>query len=261
MNVRFKTMLLFSFSILVWPGFTVNHFANSNSAILFTNMEIAPSWAPPGSNPCTYNNSYYFSDPRDGKKYRQVQIGTQCWMAQNLDFGLQVDNMEQNPNLIVEKTCYQNFQGNCVKYGALYTWEEAMNNLPCPAGQECQGICVPGWHVPSDKEWQILERQLEISIDSEKNGWRGNEAGKILLIKKNEMEKSIGTDKVGFSAKGGGTAVSGWFFYEGRSAYFWTSTRFSESGAIHRSLYSEYEGIYKNSGDIKLGFSLRCVKD
>ncbi len=99
------------------------------------------------------------TDVRDGKTYKTVKIGEQTWMAENLNF----DN--------TGSYCYANKQENCDKYGRLYTWEAAKN------------VCPTGWHLPTEEEWQQLEKYLGMT-DSEltKNDtWRGTDQGKRLI--------------------------------------------------------------------------------
>jgi hypothetical protein len=44
-----------------------------------------------------------FTDPRDGKSYQTTQIGTQCWMAENLEYGMTIDELTpQTDNCVAE---------------------------------------------------------------------------------------------------------------------------------------------------------------
>jgi uncharacterized protein (TIGR02145 family) len=89
------------------------------------------------------------SDPRDGQTYQVVKVGTQWWMARNLNFA---------GALGTTGVCYGNDQGNCGFYGHLYTWAEAMNGASSSASSPSgvQGVCPVGWHFPSGAEWNSL---------------------------------------------------------------------------------------------------------
>ena len=96
-------------------------------------------------------------DPRDGQWYTTAQIGSQFWMAENLNNGIKIDSLtEQTDNGIIEKYCcrpYRDYPGGCDKVGGLYQWDEAMNYS---TAEGTQGICMPGWHIPTDNDWQKL---------------------------------------------------------------------------------------------------------
>lgn len=99
-----------------------------------------------------------FEDERDGQTYRTVKIGTQIWMAENLNF--KVGN----------SACYDDEKSNCTKYGRLYTWGAAIDSVGkygenakgCGNGEHCtpippvRGICPEGWHLPDTTEWRVL---------------------------------------------------------------------------------------------------------
>ncbi len=82
-----------------------------------------------------------FTDPRDGRIYNYVTIGSQVWMATNLDY----DTLNGTGSAY-----YQNSAGN-KKFGRYYTWALAKQVAP------------PGWHLPSKAEWQLLIDYLSAS--------------------------------------------------------------------------------------------------
>ena len=84
---------------------------------------------------------------QDGNYYKVVKIGTQIWMAENLNVGSQIPLAnDQIDNGIIEKYCYYDVTKNCDIYGGLYQWYEAMQYNPGDAGiiGKTQGIC-PVW--------------------------------------------------------------------------------------------------------------------
>jgi len=94
------------------------------------------------------------TDIRDNKQYATVKLGARCWMATNLNFGNTIPSSEmQLDNCINEKYCYNNTASNCISYGGLYQWDEMMRYDNMPAAQ---GFCPPGWHVPTENEWDAL---------------------------------------------------------------------------------------------------------
>jgi uncharacterized protein (TIGR02145 family) len=85
--------------------------------------------------------------------YKIVKIGTQTWMAENLNTGREISlsSVPQN-NGIVEKWCY-----DCKVYGGLYFWDEVIQYHPeglTPGFT--QGICPVGWHIPTVPECDML---------------------------------------------------------------------------------------------------------
>lgn len=93
-------------------------------------------------------------DPRDGSSYPTVQIGSRCWMAINLNFGSYIfSTAMQRDNCVPEKYCLDNITSNCTSLGGLYQWDEVMNYSTT---SEERGLCMPGWHIPSENEWNAL---------------------------------------------------------------------------------------------------------
>jgi uncharacterized protein (TIGR02145 family) len=180
------------------------------------------------------------TDIRDNKTYPTVQIGTQCWMAANLNRGTQiVSSQVQFDNCTDEKYCFGNDAAKCSKYGGLYQWDEMMRYDDTPAGQ---GLCPPGWHIPTDNEWTVLC-----------NFYNGNGfAGKPLQD----------TIVSGFRALTGGVFYlnSSWSFAD-FAVLFWTSTPWGPAKAVSHGLniYDFSVSLYPSSR--ANAFPIRCLKD
>jgi uncharacterized protein (TIGR02145 family) len=96
----------------------------------------------------------YLTDLRDNKVYPTVQIGSQCWMAANLNFGTGIlSTLNQRDNCTIEKYCWNDNGLNCANYGGLYQWDELMQYSET---EGIQGLCPPGWHIPTETDWNQL---------------------------------------------------------------------------------------------------------
>lgn len=126
-----------------------SYVASSSSLTVIDSAECAQV-----GRPLTDKNT--FVDPRDDQKYRMVTLGGHTWMAQNLNFE-------------TEKSRPAN---TCSKYGRLYQWQDALDSAgkyggeACESFQDCiaktpiQGICPPGWHLPTKSEMDSLFMEL-----------------------------------------------------------------------------------------------------
>ena len=102
----------------------------------------------------TFTCGSSFTDGRDGKTYTSVQIGTQCWMKENLNVGTRINgSSNQTNNGVVEKYCFNNLESNCDVYGGLYQWNELMQYV---STQGVKGICPLDWHIPTDQELSLI---------------------------------------------------------------------------------------------------------
>ncbi len=210
----------------------------------------------PGDNNGNTNDPCPESFTYQDKTYHGVMIGEQCWMKENL-------NYETGSSW-----CYGDNPANCESYGRLYNWETIMNgavsSAAAPSG--VRGICPEGWHVPSDREWMILEGTADSESGVGSGIWlalhyRGHDVGMNLKSKTGWNELN-GTDKFGFSALPAGFRNLE-FTYQcmGEQACFWTCTENSEEDALLRTLSYADENSGRWYWPKINGFSLRCVKD
>jgi len=180
-----------------------------------------------------------FTDPRDEQTYTTVQIGDQCWMAENLNIGTMINGSENmTDNGVIEKYCYYNDPANCETYGGLYQWNEMMEYVTDTA---VQGICPEGWYLPSDEEWTTITDFL--------GGWlvaggKMKEAGATHWNPPN----TGATNESGFSGlPGGSRGAYGYFNPIGYYGYFWSSTEYSSTNAWSRLLYYGYAYVYRQT--------------
>lgn len=225
---------------------------------------LSPGMLAPGTYPITYSytNSYNCSadaqqsievlpapafncgeawtDVRDGKSYPTVLIDGKCWFAANLDHGIRIlSTLPQSDNCEREKYCYNDSPANCTQFGGLYQWDELMSYDAAPAGQ---GICPPGWHIPTEPEWQTL-------MDS-----FGGPAFAGLPLRDPAAS--------GFHALMGGVLYqNNTFSHRDLAALFWTSTPVTPVKVISHGInnkdqsVSYYESLRNNA------FPVRCVKN
>ena len=233
-----------------------------------------------GVNNCVYGS---LTDSRDGQTYRTVKIGTQTWMAENLNYAYTgVPYKYGSSTSDSTSWCYKNDSENCAKYGRLYTWAATMdsvgewstNGKGCGYGKTCsvasagsatlvRGICPKGWHLPSHDEWKALIVAVDGSITEYTSS---NTAGYKLKStsgwEKYEGSSGNGGDVFGFSALPAGDMLSsGYYYYEGDDAYFWSSTEGGSNFAYYMGLRYKDVNANLDDGNKYYGFSVRCLKD
>ena len=177
-----------------------------------------------------------FTDKRDGQVYRIVQIGSQSWFAENLNYDAEGSK------------CYKNSADSCAKYGRLYDWETALTVCPAAAG----------YYLPTDDDWTTLinyaggEKKAGTKLKSS-TGW--------------ESYKKVpaGTDEYGFTALPGGfnevrTGIG--FTAAGDRGIWWSATKRDADNAWGRVMDFDVERAWRGKGSkTALLISVRCVAD
>lgn len=203
-----------------------------------------------------------------GKVYSTILIGTQCWMAQNLNVGTRINGTEnQTNNGTIEKYCYNNQESNCDTYGGLYQWDEMMQYSTTPG---VKGICPEGWHLPSDTElWTLttyLNSQTAYCCDNNTNAIAKSLAATTLWSTHTNTcaigNNLLANNATGFSGLPGGyRGTTGLFFNLGNTGYFWSSNG-GTTYAWSRELSYNTLSFYTRYDSLKgLGLSVRCLKD
>jgi uncharacterized protein (TIGR02145 family) len=180
------------------------------------------------------------TDVRDNKIYQTVQIGAQCWLATNLNFGTTIASpQDQRDNCISEKYCYNDNPMNCTNHGGLYQWDEVMRFDETPADQ---GYCPPGWHIPSENEWNTL---FAVYISS---GFAGSPL------------KYSGYSGFNALLSGARHINKGWDF-QGFATFFWSSTARSDNKAWAHGMNDADPSVSLYPSSRANAFSVRCLKD
>ncbi|MCQ2120838.1 MAG: fibrobacter succinogenes major paralogous domain-containing protein [Fibrobacter sp.] len=245
----------------------------------FTEELSSSSSVIPSSNPLYVDPSTVvkgvLTDERDGQTYRTVKIGSQEWMAQNLNYTYNESTQTQDSSSF----CYNNVADSCSKYGRLYLWSAALDSsqvfsadgagcgygIECTLGDAVRGVCPQGWHLPSVEEWNTLFNAVGgglvagTSLKAE-SGWR--------------LYKGVptGSDAYGFSAIPAGfrsfTTVSEEVGYK---ALFWTTDQVKarlgypgDTGqkACLANISYNVESATTYTCDVKKSaYPVRCVKD
>jgi uncharacterized protein (TIGR02145 family) len=206
-----------------------------------------------------------FTDPRDGQIYNTIQIGDQCWMAENLNIGTMINGTEDmTDNGIIEKYCYDNDTANCEIYGGLYQWNEMMEYTTTQGGQ---GICPAGWYISTDDELKILEGTVDIYYPVghpiwNDRGWRGIDAGFNLKSASGWYGGGNGPGLYKYEAlPGGHRDISGSFNDLTILGSFWSSSESSSYSVWFRALNSSFDEIFRYWRNKSTGHSVRCLQD
>ena len=190
---------------------------------------------------------------QDGNTYKTVTICNQTWMAEDLK-AIKYRNGDLIPNAISGTQwdttkngayCdYENNPNNSV-HGKIYNWYVV---------KDIRNIAPIGWHVPSDSEWTTLINCL----GQDSAGAKLKEKG----ITHWNSPNSSATNSSGFTAISMGSRYGyDLFFGKGGGAGWWSSTEYSSTDAIHRSLSSSNEIVGRYNSIKTFGISIRCVKD
>jgi uncharacterized protein (TIGR02145 family) len=166
----------------------------------------------------------------EGETYDAVLIGTQIWMAKNLNYNA------------TGSKCYGDNTTNCAIYGRLYDRATAMT------------VCHTGWHLPSNAEWTTLSDFVGYSAGIKlrsTSGWNSYDG-----------QSSNGTDDFGFTAlPGGSNSEAMGFSSVGYSGYWW-STSVDNGNAVFWYMSYNNDALNKGNGNVcTKSCSVRCVRD
>jgi len=202
-----------------------------------------------------------------GHDYATVQIGEQCWFAENLRTEL-YQNGDSIPagaaTVYGEDASCEDYSpdGDACnpvwslnEYGRLYNWY---------AVDDERGLCPTGWQVPKDGEWMTLEMELGMT-EAEVNsvGWRGTDQGTRMKSSYGWFNNGNGNNLSSFSSLPGGYLMNSENFIEaGENGYWWSSSpNLNSSHSWYRALHHGNTTVRRSYALHVAGFSIRCLKD
>ncbi|MDR2594912.1 MAG: hypothetical protein LBC87_09115 [Fibromonadaceae bacterium] len=203
-----------------------------------------------------------------GQTYKTVKIGSQNWMAENLNYTITGSKCGTDITFITDdgRESYELSDANttyCDKYGRLYDWSTAMGidakyntNLRNGSDVKHRGICPSGWHLPNIDDWKELTSYVE-------NNSGCSYCAGAKLKAKGEWDYDVppSTDEFRFSALPGGEGSSSLSSFGGAGSYgvWWSASE-------HTSLMSnivrmEINDVFRSSKNKSNLSSVRCVQD
>ncbi|MBA7589536.1 hypothetical protein ES708_31621 [subsurface metagenome] len=205
-----------------------------------------------------------YTDTKDNEVYRIISIGSQVWMAENLNVGTYVESInsgkyhsDMSDNDTIEKYCYNNNKANCNVYGGLFDWDEMMQYNPSDNGEigTTQGICPTGWHIPTVTEWDTLINYIG---GSSMAGGKLKETGTTHW----NFPNTGATNENGFTALPAGYRhLTGSFNQLNSYALFMSATENSSTDAWIVILNYKDFNVRRNYFYKTYGLSVRCVFD
>lgn len=203
---------------------------------------------------------------RDGYSYNTVQVNNQCWMAENLrtktkpDFTPLTNLSDGSERDCTNSSGTHGTESDCDNGNAVYLWDAAMNNSTT---EGAQGLCMKGWHVPTDTEWHNLEMYLKntgATCDASRlNSFDCNAAGaKLLPGGSANFDAALSGFRYTDAMFGD---MFGDFDY---GAYFWSSSRDTNDHIFAYNLNSDESRVWRgpvdNSGPF-MSLGVRCIQD
>jgi uncharacterized protein (TIGR02145 family) len=190
----------------------------------------------------------------DGNTYQTVKIGKQTWIAQNLN-----TTRFRNGDLIPEARTDIEWRNACSKKQPAWCYVGSNVNSPKSYGKiynqyavlDKRGLAPDGWHIPSDKEWDLLITNVSIEKTvgfylKASNSWSSNRNG----------NNASGLNILATGTRGG---MGNWM-PPGLSTVLWSSTK---KGNV---LWTRRLGHWSNEVERQTwgkddGFSVRCIQN
>jgi len=182
------------------------------------------------------SNPGHFIDNRDEQVYKTIDIGTETWMAENLNINT------------AGSWVYDDNEANAATYGRLYDF--------ATAGK----VCPDGWHLPDTAEWNHL-------ISYFGGYWIAGGTMKEAGTDHWDSPNYGANSGSGFAALAAGCRIPNSYpsdYYSLKVfALFWTASenKYDTSQGVYQQLDFQSINVWPLSEDKDQGYSVRCVKN
>ena len=216
------------------------------------------------------NLTYNTMTDQEGNLYKTIVIGTQEWMAENLETSIYRNGDSIPTNLansdwqntintqIGAWAYYNNDESFACPYGKLYNWYACVDS---------RQLCPVGWHVPNDIEWSIMIDFLDpLAVGGYELNMAGGQMKTVGSITEGTglwtSPNVAATNSSGFGGLPGGyKGVQGNFVLNHNLGYWWSTTGNSPGNAWNRDLEYSNDDVFRDNFQKQCGFSVRCIKD
>jgi uncharacterized protein (TIGR02145 family) len=247
------TLYLANGNFLIIPGISE---ANNNGGTS-TGTTLHTCGAVNVHNP---NLTYGSMIDQEGNAYKTIVIGTQEWMAENLNTSIyrngdaiptDLSNTEWAATQLGAWTYYNDDMSNECPHGKLYNWFTCVDD---------RQLCPTNWRIPTNEEWIQLTTHLG---GAEISGGKMKSTGTLETSNGWWFEPNTSADNIsGFSGTSAGYRLNDGFYANlGYTSYWWSSSEFNTEDALHHFLLSYSPSTGSNNSMKQHGFSVRCLRD
>ncbi len=206
------------------------------------------------------------TDIRDDEVYATIQIGTQCWMAENLRYTTE--------NCLTRVWTYSSYISCRINGGdgwdkdeVLYQWPAAMAGSTTAGAK---GMCPLGWHIPTYTEWTTLKNYVNSDVGNRCDGlssYIGKAVASTTNWNSHETQCRVGNNPstnnlTGFNLRPTGSrGTTGTLQNVGMSGSWWASTFVYSTHADGQSLYFGNYDMGNMNTLRDTGHSVRCLRN
>lgn len=219
----------------------------SNKLAISILLLLLPASISSQISPCLGNETISFFD----HEYNLVEIGDQCWFAENVrtefyssgDFiPTNLSDDDWHTTAQGARAIFQNDPAYFLHSGYLYNYH---------AVSDPRGLCPSGFKIADTDDWDEL-----ISFVG-----GASVAGSKLKKSTQDIPPWDSLNEFGFHATPGGARFAGGIYAEATRAQFWRYTSTDATYGSRIQLFTGVDNVYTSGDPMNTGYNVRCVND